>query len=248
MARIQHGEVASLQEVEKAVTSLKQENEKLGMAAAPLREAGLTRFDYMFPQLQANGSLLVSEKPEKLVEDLIHLGYTMNDQDENKEFDSGIPAAYTYFGQFVAHDITLELQSDQIAKLTDPKLVPLTSNVVRSSIKNRRSPTLDLDCVYGVTSDGSPVPRVGHALAVGVVSKSGDRPQGTDENNDLPRKPPSKNPPTDREALIGDARNDQNLILAQLHVAFLRAHNSLVNDGMTYSKARKALVEHYQWL
>ena len=46
--------------------------------------------------------------------------------------------------------------------------------------------------------------------------------------HDLPRLPPSQNEETDRRARIGDPRNDENLVVAQLHVAFLRAHRLLV--------------------
>jgi hypothetical protein len=69
-----------------------------------------------------------------------------------------------------------------------------------------------------------------------------------DDFNDLPRKPRSVDPRLDREALIGDARNDENLIIAQMHVAFLRAHNAIVDRGKTFCEARKLLRQHYQWI
>src|SRR5262249_52566863 len=146
----------------------------------------------------------------------------------------------------------LDLQSDEISNLNDPKLRPLSQDFIRNNIKNRRTPVPDLDSVYGVTSDGTPVPRVCSELVVSPVSPSpqlGPRPRNKDEHNDVPRRPRSEDPQTDREALIGDTRNDENLILSQLHVAFLRAHNNLVNDrGLTFNEARKTLVQHYQWL
>lgn len=247
MARIKHGEVASLERVRTAVQDFKHKSGDLRLASAPLRDTDLSRFDYMFPQLQNREAVLESDDP-KLVMDLVRLGETMNDHVEDAAFDSIIPSAYTYFGQFVAHDITLELQSDEITNLDDSDFRPFSKEFVRSSIKNRRSPTLDLDSVYGVSSDGSPVPRIGANLSVGSTSTSGDRPPNTNNFNDLPRKPRSKDPLTDREARIGDARNDENLIIGQMHVAFLRAHNTLVNRGMTFNEARATLVQHYQWL
>jgi Animal haem peroxidase len=247
MARIRHGEVASLNNMESVVKDFKQKSASIGLAAAPLREAGLTRFDYMFPQLQTIEGLLDANDPDILTK-LKSLGKTMNDRTEQPALDSIVPAAYTYFGQFIAHDITLELHSDEIQNLDESTWKPLTKEFICSGIKNRRTPTLDLDCVYGITSDGSPVPRIGANLSVGAVSESGFRPPNTNNFNDVPRKPRSDDPRTDREALIGDARNDQNLILAQLHVAFLRAHNTLVNRGMTFNEARTTLTQHYQWL
>ena len=50
-------------------------------------------------------------------------------------------------------------------------------------------------------------------------------PPGKGDDNDLPREPRSTDFAHDRAALIGDPRNDENLIVAQLHLAFLKAHN-----------------------
>jgi hypothetical protein len=48
--------------------------------------------------------------------------------------------------------------------------------------------------------------------------------------------------------LIGDKRNDENLIIAQLHVAFLRAHNAIAAQGHTFDEVRRILRRHYQWI
>ena len=47
------------------------------------------------------------------------------------------------------------------------------------------------------------------------------QPIPTEQPNDLPRAPHGF-------ALIGDHRNDENLIVAQLHLAFLKFHNKVV--------------------
>jgi hypothetical protein len=79
--------------------------------------------------------------------------------------DSGIPAAYTYFGQFVDHDITLEAVSSPLPSLIDPKLTPLPLKEIRQRIRNTRTATLDLDSVYG-----SPAPRDGEKMQLGKVT------------------------------------------------------------------------------
>lgn len=250
MAHSRTGEVISLDQWQAAISQIRGINNRLHLAAAPVRITGLTPFDYLFPQLQSDpAARLPEDTPEKTVAHLIALGGAMREAGNDPKFDSTIPAAYTYFGQFVAHDIILELQSDQLRNLDDPQLMPLSSAEVRSQIGNRRTPVLDLDSVYGVTSEGVPVPRDGALLLVGAVDPSGDRPPNKDAFNDLCRNPrDDDHPELDRAALIGDARNDENLITSQLHVAFLRAHNVLVERGLSFSEARKTLVLHYQWL
>lgn len=51
-------------------------------------------------------------------------------------------------------------------------------------------------------------------------------------------------------AIIGDARNDENLIVAQLHTLFLRLHNKFADatGGRSFRRARRLTMWHYQWL
>ena len=77
---------------------------------------------------------------------------------------------------------------------------------------------------------------------------AGARQPGKDDANDLPRQPPDPDPQKDCAALIGDKRNDENLVVAQLHVAFLRAHNAIVDRGNTFDDAQQLLRKHYQWI
>lgn len=260
MARMLHGETVSLDDVRKAHAEIQAINNRLGLASAPVKIfPALAPFKYMFEDLQSDPEALLPAG-EKTVQGLIDLGKAMNEPGDDPKFDSAIPSAYTYFGQFLAHDLTLELQSDEITRLgredVDPlSLEPLPPDVVRNEIKNSRTPVIDLDSVYGATSDGTPVPRICESLVVGmVVSDSDDpaagpRPPHKDAGNDLPRKPRSKEfPEIDREAQIGDGRNDENLITAQMHLAFLRAHNALVERGLTFREARKTLTQLFQWL
>src|SRR5207244_1514065 len=56
-------------------------------------------------------------------------------------------------------------------------------------------------------------------------------------------------------ALVGDPRQDVHLLISQMHVAMLKAHNRLVDrlreDGVSeadlVAEARRALTWHYQW-
>ncbi len=51
-----------------------------------------------------------------------------------------------------------------------------------------------------------------------------------------------------QRAILGDFRNDENLLIAQFHVAFLRFHNKLADLVPTFDEARKLTRYHYQWL
>ena len=67
---------------------------------------------------------------------------------EDASGDSVIPAAYTFFAQFVDHDITLDAGSE----LHNPELPPHAID----GLPNLRSASLDLDSVYGFGPDASP--------------------------------------------------------------------------------------------
>jgi hypothetical protein len=151
-----------------------------------------------------------------------------------------VPAGYTYLGQFIDHDLTFDR--------TD---VQLGDDVTPAELVQGRSPRLDLDSLYGV-GPGDPVSAKFYEND-GVHLKIGDtRRVGADSRkrgHDLPRVGGA------RTALIPDPRNDENLIVAQTHVAFIRLHNSVV-DGLPaampsvkkFRQARKAVSLHYQWL
>lgn len=252
MPRAYHGRIPSLTQLTSAADRIDKVNKDVSFPFDVAISQVATPFDYMFPELQ---------QPEMLLPDLVapangrpaidirlallNLGATMGESPESSPLDSFIPSAYTYFGQFLDHDITLETKSDSLANLSDPDLEPLPLETIRAEIKNGRSPQVDLDNVYY-----SPAPRVYSKMLLGKVSLVGPgaRPPGKDDANDLPRQPPDPDPQKDRAALIGDKRNDENLVVAQLHVAFLRAHNAIVDMGNTFDDAQQLLRKHYQWI
>ncbi len=161
--------------------------------------------------------------------------------------DSDIPGGYTYLGQFIDHDITATPQEMELSPdgVIDPE-----------AFFNQRTPSLDLDSVYGMGPVDSPDMyeadkvhlKVGLTSPTPVGPPGGPIPGGTP--NDLPRKSD-----TDPTAIIGDGRNDENLAVAQTHVAFLKFHNKIVDEiqastGLSgqalFDAARKEVVLHYQ--
>jgi hypothetical protein len=206
---------------------------RLGSAAAP----DLSRFKYLFPELQNPADLLPTSA--NTVQALRDLGGTMSEPNTGSPPDSNIPAAYTYFGQFLDHDITL-MGMNRVS-LNDPDLAPLSPAAI-GNIRNLRRPWLDLDSVY------SNAPQVGDdLLLLGQVFNAGPRPPGKEDGFfDLPRAARSGDPLHDRAPRIGDRQNEENAMISQLHVAFLRAHNGIVTGGYDHCAARSLLRRYYQ--
>jgi hypothetical protein len=164
-------------------------------------------------------------------------------QDPHSELDSKIPSAYTYFGQFITHELVFEVTTkDRKLGLDTPPL----GKAEIPKLENARTTLLDLDSVYGPMLDNHgqcfEIPKRGDELkemALGAAGSGKETMPGFDLKRD--RDAPFT-------ALIGDRRNDSNLIVSQLHLAFLRAHNRLVNEGHSVSEAQKILRQHFQWL
>ncbi len=145
-----------------------------------------------------------------------------------------LPAGFTYLGQFLAHDL-----------VNDPSPLPGVP-VDIATLVNLRAPRLDLDSVYGEGPPASPFMYDVRGSSAGALLRVGS---GANTYRDLPRA-------TDGIALIGDARNDENLLVAQLHVALLHLHNQAVwlhtssaaSWRARFAEARTLVVRHYQWL
>ncbi|WP_270935132.1 peroxidase family protein [Falsiroseomonas oryzae] len=196
------------------------------------------RFGRMFPELDTP-----LDVPDAA---LVELGLAMVDGARGRPSgdNENIPAGYTYLGQFVDHDITLDTTTlSEMAE--DP-----------TAVWNFRTPGLDLDSVYGsgpraqpsmydrdskgMGGDPAPV-----KLLLGLTSK-GAAEDFSGLPHDLPRN-------AQGFAIIGDERNDENLLVAQTHVAFLRFHNAVarkldgkVPRGRLFDETRRAVVDLYQ--
>ena len=165
------------------------------------------------------------------------------------QFDTKMPAGYTYLGQFIDHDMTL-----------DPSELDLATTGVLP-LQSLRSPTLDLDSLYGRGPDVQPefYQDDGVKLLVGrPLPIPGVNPTAASDGYDLPRRGAAADGRrrTAREAKIPDIRNDENLAIAQVHAAFIRFHNKVVDDlvkqsvpsRVLFERARETVTKHYHWM
>jgi hypothetical protein len=155
----------------------------------------------------------------------------MDPGDDNNPINPAIPAGFTFLGQFIDHDLTFDPTSS-LERQSDPE-----------SIENFRTPFFELDSVYGAGPAASPFLYDRDRENRGRLLIDADRP------HDLPRN-------SQGVALLGDPRNDENIIVSQLHLAFLKFHNAVydklksegVNPTQRFDEAQKLVRWHYQWI
>jgi hypothetical protein len=141
--------------------------------------------------------------------------------------DGHIEAGQPFFGQYLAHDLTADRS-------------PLRLHADIDALRNIRSPRANLEALYGGGPVGSPYLYDQADPAKLLLGADG---------RDVPRNQQGI-------ALIGDPRNDVHAFMTGLQVAFIHAHNRLVDrlrtDGVSDSElfddARRALTWHYQWV
>lgn len=168
---------------------------------------------------------------------------------EPADENATIPAAYTYFGQFVDHDLTLDT--------TDFG----QSQKDLSATIDFRTPALDLDCIYGSGPADQPylyrLAKNGarHLLRLGTPIASAGANQ---TKADLLRLPADSAGDHAQLAVIGDKRNDENKIVSQFQATMISLHNKIYEDDSfhvgiidlteRFANAVRIVRWHYQWV
>jgi hypothetical protein len=199
------------------------------------------RFGRLFPNL-APGYV-----PAGVLQDIGAKTGPMRSKSKKKQTKT-VAVGHVFFGQFVDHDVTLDLSSS-------------FDEVAGEGLPNARTPTLDLDCVYGPGPEDAPFMYVQGGTFGGAKMLTGADEPGADElrANDLLRAPNGR-------AMIGDHRNDENRIVSQVQLGMIKFHNALcdklhaesversergegpiLTGGALFEEARRETTWHYQW-
>ena len=170
-----------------------------------------TDFGRMFPDLP------LFQPADQL---LVDLALAMKDPNlPVNDSPVGTPSGFTYLGQFLDHDLTLDA-------------TPLgEANIDIDEMVNGRTARLDLDTMYGGGQAGSP------QLYDGARFRFSS-PNGFE---DLQRT-------ASGQAILVEGRNDENLVITQVHIAFQKFHNSLIDQGLSFSQAQRTVRWHWQWI
>lgn len=184
------------------------------------------RFSRMFPHLRSLRSF--SPGPEVLGAVGGRMDGGSPPPTDTSQDNPRTKAGYTFLGQLVDHDLTF-----------DPTSV-LEQQVDPQATRNFRTPALELDSVYGLGPAAQPYlydqERPGRMLL------------GPD-GHDLPRNSQGR-------ALTGDPRDDENVLVSQLHLVFLHFHNRVfdthtdpaASTGERFQDAQRTVRWHYQWV
>jgi hypothetical protein len=173
--------------------------------------------------------MLAKQDVQPSEEILRSLGDAMQGDQPGSIADSSVPAGYTYLGQFIAHEVTQNKTA-----FTDVRNIKHLIEGV--------SPRVDLGSVYGTESIDDH--NIGPPFLLPVGDTLPDA-NGVRYARDLPRA-------NDGKALIPELRNDDNVTLAQFHVALLRFHNAVAQlfyrRGLAhgFKDVANTVIEHFQ--
>jgi hypothetical protein len=194
----------------------------------PFTQSNPNRYCRLFRPAEHSGN------PEKLTQ----LAMSM------KRNETGIPlsnrkgepmgAGYTYFGQFIDHDLTEDCTALRDAGYMEP-----------NDTDNHRTPYLDLGGLYG---DGPLSEAHKHLYEEDCASSRLGDAKIEGEAFDLPL---DNNWPQ-----LADPRNTENIIIRQVHAMFLKLHNHAVRELVRqkmpapkwFVEARRRVQWQYQWL
>lgn len=181
------------------------------MISPPYRVSRPDRYCRLLPPFQHPGD------PKDVEDRLVELAKSMFRVSEERALQEArlaeapvtgpFSAAYTYFGQFIMHDLTFDDTPFRSAGIQEPE-----------ETVNYREPKLNLDSVYG----SGPFGGADRHLYKGIRFRLGPVRNHNRALFDVP---------LDRcWPVVADERNCENAILRQIHAMFLLLHNLAVDN------------------
>ena len=145
------------------------------------------------------GNMLLENTFKHPFKDLIELGNAMHG---NSPPNPDLPAGYVFLGQFIDHDLSLDLKG---GAFPPPRII------APSKLINGRAPFLNLDVLYGEGPQVNPELYESNSCRLKLGQTKISTIDGINRQypNDLPRMPGSP------KAILIDSRNDENLGAAQ---------------------------------
>lgn len=180
--------------------------------------------------MSADPEVLKDSNEKPLRDKNAHLLVTATAEDEQDDEENfGFASGYTYLGQFIDHDLTLNPVNH------------FGPSVNLASMPNLRSPGFDLDCLYGrgptdqpylYATDGRSLLNGRQLTRAGINTRAYDHPR------------------LNGRAVVGDKRNDENVLVSQMHRVFVTFHNKVVADHprASFEDIRQIVTNHYQWI
>jgi hypothetical protein len=149
----------------------------------------------------------------------------------NGKDDASGAAGWTFFGQFIAHDVTADRSA-------------LVDRADIEALENVRRQKLSLEFLYGSGPAGEP-----YLYDVNDSAKLLIGLNEAGQAEDLQRN-------AQGIAIIVDPRNDSHLLMGQMQVLFSKFHNRIVDwlrekgtsEHTVFTEAQRLVVWHYQWI
>lgn len=155
----------------------------------------------------------------------------------NPDHPDALPAGFAFLGRFIEHELTLDCASEH------------EKQVDAEALHHFRPARLALDGVYGSGPDGAEylyerLDRARFLLGSDTEGNGG---------RDIVRN-------SEGIGILADPRNDANLILSQMHLAFQRFHNACLDrirgrgaqgskdERLTFEHAQREVRRHFQWI
>jgi hypothetical protein len=199
---------------------------------------GNSALGFMFPSLAA---FAPDPDPAAATADLNALALSLIDPNVtagpgNRDNLGAIGSVLTYFGQFIDHDLYLDLEPQPTA-LFGRDNQGLLLRPDGTNVFNFETFRFDLSSLYAGGPSVSPQLYAADGVHMLVQEDNGNGVR------DLPRN-------ADGSAILVEHRNDENEIISQIHVAMIKFHNAVADtmSGAAFDDVAAVVRRYYQWV